>query len=151
MGHQIETFDMAVKAHSKQEIEANLNTYVSKATWQEGGGGLFRKIRWLDDKQYFGFAEASDAIQRLDRGDYDQLAVQYWAPAREVSILWQKAYDELLSAYADVLRYKQQQSQIGARALLQQAQHRLSRAQKQFRELNASSTLMWKIKIEFHM
>lgn len=150
MGHQMETFIYPV-TKDKKVIEDELNEYARKATWREGGHGLYNRIRWLGEKIYFGEDEADAAIDKADRNNYDQLAVKFWAPATETAQLWYKAYEELLKAYADVLKLRKSQQQIGARELLRQAEYRLHNAQVAFKELNKTSTLMWLVKIEYHI
>jgi len=61
---------------NKKEVERDLNCYVSQATWQEGGGGLDKPIRWLD-VVCENYDEAEKYIEKSDRGWYDQLAVKY--------------------------------------------------------------------------
>lgn len=75
MSHEIKCFSYDV-TKSKTEIENDINEYVSKATWQEGGGGLYRPIRWID-KTYESWDEARNNIEMMDDGDYCQLAVKY--------------------------------------------------------------------------
>lgn len=154
MGHEIRIRSYPVSANvaeDKIRIESELNAYVKTETWQEGGSGLYRRIRWLEDKVYFGEDEADAAIDKADRHDYDQIAVKYWEPSRDNRQLWLAAYNELISSYSDVLALKKSQHQIGARELLNQANYRLTIAQKKFKELNKTSKLRWRVKIEYHM
>ena len=62
---------------SKEKVKNDLDNYVAQADWQEGCCGLYHPIRWLSDKTYNSMQEAMDAIERLDRGGYDNLAVQF--------------------------------------------------------------------------
>ena len=73
--HNIEMFDFPENT-SKEKIEKELNAHVKRETYYEGGHGLYNKIRWFDrvvgDRQ-----AASDYLERIDNGDYDQIAVKY--------------------------------------------------------------------------
>ena len=64
---------------NKQKVQNDLDHYVSMEDWQEGCGGLYHHIRWLGDKVYANRDEAESIIEQLDRGDYDNLAVKYYA------------------------------------------------------------------------
>lgn len=79
MGHNIEHYEYPMNVN-KDKVQKELDNYVAHADWQEGCGGLCRKIRWLEDKVYTSYDEAIEAIKRLDRSDYDQLAVKYYDP-----------------------------------------------------------------------
>lgn len=76
MAHNIEYFTYP-KNVNKASVQKDLNNYVAHADWQEGCTGLYRDIRWLDEKVYDSEEEAHAAINRMDRGDYDQIAVLY--------------------------------------------------------------------------
>lgn len=47
MGHSVEFYDYPENCN-KSKVEQALNDYVRHATWQEGGSGLYRPIRWLN-------------------------------------------------------------------------------------------------------
>ena len=47
MGHQIE-YRTYTERKDKKSIESEINLYVKKATWQEGGYGLDKGIRFID-------------------------------------------------------------------------------------------------------
>lgn len=76
MSHNIEHFTYP-KSVNKTQVQKNLNNYVAHADWQEGCSGLDKPIRWLDNKIYESEEEARKAIEKLDRGWYDQLAVLF--------------------------------------------------------------------------
>lgn len=153
MGHQIEHRCFPVGNDTKEEraaIEKKLNDYVAKVTWEEGGHGLGGHIQWHPEKVYYGEVEAEQAIEKLDRrGDYNQIAVKSWIPT-ENHLLWQNAYDRLMTVYADVLKFRKSQHEIGAREALKQAEYYLHVAQEEFKEANKNSKLMWVVKIEYH-
>lgn len=75
MSHNIEYY--TYPATKKQTaIESELQAYAKRKTYEEGGGGLPRSIRWLDfvcDN----YESAKAFIESKDRGWYDQLAVKY--------------------------------------------------------------------------
>lgn len=78
MAHNIEyyTYEDNIK---RDWVQQKLDHYVAQADWQEGCKGLPRPIRWLDTVFVYEDQEAAEkAIQSLDRGDYDSLAVRYY-------------------------------------------------------------------------
>lgn len=77
MSHNVEHFTYPEKVN-KQKVQAELDDYVAHEDWQEGCTGLFHQIRWLDGTVYKDYQEAHEAIEKLDRGAYDQLAVKYY-------------------------------------------------------------------------
>jgi len=77
MSHNIEHFEYPQNV-SKQDVEKELNSYIAHEDWQEGCSGLYHPIRWLDDKVYDTYNDACEAINRLDKGWYDNIAVQYY-------------------------------------------------------------------------
>lgn len=76
MGHEVIYRDFAVTT-KKKDIENELNDYVHHVTWQEGGGGLARPIRWYDNSICDDYESASEFLHDEDKGWYDQLAVKY--------------------------------------------------------------------------
>ena len=74
--HNIEYYTYSENVN-KKKVQSQLDDYVAHEDWQEGCCGLFHDIRWLGDKVYSNSEEAHQAIERLDRGNYDQLAVKY--------------------------------------------------------------------------
>lgn len=77
MSHNVECFTYP-KNVNKAKVQKDLDNYVAHVDWQEGCGGLYNKIRWLDSKVYASHDEAIEAIERLDKGAYDQLAVLFY-------------------------------------------------------------------------
>ena len=77
MSHNVEYYRYPLNV-SKDKVKADFDNYVAHADWQEGCCGLYHGIRWLSDKTYKDYQEAHDAIDRLDRGNYDNLAVMYY-------------------------------------------------------------------------
>ena len=98
--HNIQHFSypmMVNKKHVKQELDE----YVAHEDWQEGCTGLYHDIRWLGNKVYPNREAAEKAIEELDRGNYDQIAVLYYsampftdAKRKELEEKQVKAYDE---------------------------------------------------------
>ena len=75
MGHQIE-YRTYTERKDKKSIESEINLYVKKATWQEGGCGLENGIRFID-KVMPDYQSAMAFLEQNDRGWYDCLAVKY--------------------------------------------------------------------------
>ena len=76
MGHNINHY-VYPRFVNKKQVQKELDNYVAHEDWQEGCRGLTQPIRWLEDKVYGSEEEAHEAIKRLDRGWYDQLAVLF--------------------------------------------------------------------------
>lgn len=77
MSHNIEYYTYPV-AKKKSTIESELQAYAKQATWQEGGGGLYCSIRWID-RVCDDYESAQAFIEKNDKGWYDQLAVKFRA------------------------------------------------------------------------
>lgn len=78
MGHNICHFDYKENVNRKS-VQEELDHYAAMEDWQEGCSGLYRDIRWLDNREICeSYDEAYDLINKLDKGDYDQLAVRYY-------------------------------------------------------------------------
>jgi len=60
----------------KAKVEAEIDHRVSMENWEEGGG-LYKGIRWLEGTVYPNVEEAERALEELDRGSYDNLAVLF--------------------------------------------------------------------------
>lgn len=81
--HNIEYYDYPENIH-RDYAWRELDYYVKQQTYQEGGHGLDKPIRWLESEPICeDYESAREAISRRDKGWYDQLAVRYKAPARE--------------------------------------------------------------------
>ena len=76
MSHNIMYRDYPEKVNKKQ-VQADWDHYVAMEDWQEGATGLPNAIQWLENHTYESYDLAKDAIKRLDKGWYDQLAVKY--------------------------------------------------------------------------
>ena len=76
MSHNIEYRDYPENVNKKQ-VQADWDHYVAMEDWQEGATGLPKPIQWLETHTYESYDIAMDAINRLDDGWYDQLAVKY--------------------------------------------------------------------------
>lgn len=64
---------------NKKNVQEEWDEYVRMEDWQEGASGLVNPIRWID-KIYATEEEAHKAIEEMDRGWYDQLAVKFYNP-----------------------------------------------------------------------
>lgn len=62
---------------SKKEIQKHWDEVAAYEGRLEGSIGLGQNIRWLATPIYKSRDEAEKAIDRLDKGDYDQLAVKF--------------------------------------------------------------------------
>lgn len=76
MGHSIQHYEFSIK-ESKERIESIVNE--DCRMYSDTDGGLYTPIRFLDNRIYEDEQEAYEAIERLDKNWYDQLAVQYKA------------------------------------------------------------------------
>ena len=76
MSHNIHHYEYPENCN-KKAVEREIDAYVKRQTYEEGGHGLNSPIRWIDDHIYDGPEQAREAIESLDRGWYDQLAVKY--------------------------------------------------------------------------
>lgn len=79
MSHNVELFTYSEKV-DKNKVQAELDDYVAHEDWQEGCTGLFHSIRWLEGTVYEDREKAEEAIDRLDRNNYDCLAVKFKCP-----------------------------------------------------------------------
>lgn len=75
MSHNIQYFTYTERKSTKA-ISAELDAYVRKATWREGGGGIDGGIRFID-KVMPDYNSAEEFIKANDKGWYDCLAVKY--------------------------------------------------------------------------
>lgn len=94
--HNIQYYDFKENV-DKRKAENEINDFVSHETWEEGGGGLYKGIRWLnyvaDD-----YDSAIEYIESHDRGDYDNLAVKYRTTTKPKT----KAYEKLLEKHREL-------------------------------------------------
>lgn len=86
--HNIEHYEYKENV-DKKLVQAELNDYVSQATWQEGGNGLDSAIRWIDHICP-SYADAEKYIEDHDNGWYDQLAVKYRETVKPTTQTYQK-------------------------------------------------------------
>ena len=84
----------------RRQVKADMDHYVSMEDWQEGCSGLYNPIRWLDSEAICkSYDEAEELIKRLDRGDYDNLAVRYYVRAEApASVALKKASEAVNNA-----------------------------------------------------
>jgi hypothetical protein len=75
--HNIEYYVYTEKV-DKKAVQEDLNDFVSRETWHEGGSGI-DPIRW-NDFVCKNREEAEEWIKNHDKGWYDQLAVKYYSP-----------------------------------------------------------------------
>ena len=61
---------------NKKDVQAEWDHYAAMEDWQEGATGLGSPIRWINET-YNSYEEAQKAIEKHDKGWYDQLAVKY--------------------------------------------------------------------------
>lgn len=75
MSHNIEYYSYPI-TKKQTAIARELQDYARQATWREGGSGLPNDIRWID-YTCDDYESAQAAIERMDNGWYDQIAVKY--------------------------------------------------------------------------
>ena len=64
---------------NRKEVQSELDSYVAHEDWQEGCSGLYNGIRWLDNQPICEDEDkATVMLNRLDRGNYDNLAVRFY-------------------------------------------------------------------------
>lgn len=76
MGHAIE-YPSYKTSMSKRDITIEINEYVSEES--DSHGGLYNRIRWYDSPICKNYDEAQKFLEEHDNGNYDNLAVQYYA------------------------------------------------------------------------
>lgn len=84
MGHNIYYYTYSENC-DKRAVEAELDKMVKARTYDEGGSGLPNPIRWLSSEVHDSYNQAREAIGRLDKGWYDQLAVRFKDLPRDVT------------------------------------------------------------------
>lgn len=139
--HEIEFYRYPAYT-TKDEIAASIRRGMQRSSYYS-----HHKIRWLDDKIYFGEEEAMAALKKVNTDNYDKVAVKYWEPSEETQLVWIQAYRALLKAYSVVLELRKRHS-ADVKELLKQAECQLRNAQTAFKEVNKSATLMWLIRVE---
>lgn len=77
MGHNID-YRSYPEAVSRVEVKNELDHYVSMEDWQEGCSGLYNPIRWIETVICDDCEKARAYIEKIDRGDYDNVAVRYF-------------------------------------------------------------------------
>lgn len=77
MSHNIHHADYPLNVN-KKAVQAEWDDYAAHEDWQEGCTGLDKNIRWIESPIYSSYEEALKAVEKLDRGWYDQLAVKYY-------------------------------------------------------------------------
>lgn len=75
MSHEVEYYTYKDKKLDKNKVQRNLEAYVERRCWEEGGG-LSRNIRWINE-ECEDYEDAQKYIEEHDKGWYDQLAVKY--------------------------------------------------------------------------
>ena len=76
MGHNIYHYEYPENCN-KASVERELDRLVRARTHEEGGSGLVSPIRWIGERIYDGPEQAREAIEKIDSGWYDQLAVKF--------------------------------------------------------------------------
>lgn len=103
MSHNIEHFTYAENIH-RDYVKRELDNYVAHADWQEGCSGLYNSIRWLDTMPICEDEEAARAaIERLDRRNYDNLAVRFYRPVCQKTKGLETMKQKTKAAYEDYI------------------------------------------------
>lgn len=75
MSHNINYSIYSISVKEKT-INEEINEYVKKATWEEGGHGLLNPIRFIH-QVLPDYESAKEFIEKQDKGWYDNLAVMF--------------------------------------------------------------------------
>ena len=104
--HNVEYFEYPAKVDCRK-VQKELDDYVAAETREEGGGGLFRPIRWLGNIIYSDREAAEHAIRDKDNGCYDQLAVKFfhYSPVKDKKT--EELEAKIKEAYAELSRREQ--------------------------------------------
>lgn len=89
MGHYIRTDDFSTKT-SKAEIQAECDDFAIREGDYDHG---IDPIRWLERPTYTSYEEAAQAIEKLDKGWYDCLAVKYKDDRQGAGERWLVKYE----------------------------------------------------------
>ena len=96
---------------SKEVITKEIDNHVKQETWQEGGHGLIKPIRFID-KVMSDYDTAEQFLRENDDGWYDQLAVKFKDTPRNKST---KKLDELTQKRKETfLEYDQLNRKVAA-------------------------------------
>ena len=110
MGHSIQ-YDVFDEKESKDSIFNRVNAVAVRESDSESGSGLNSYIRFLEDKIYDDEETAYNAIRKLDKGWYDQLAVKfYYYEKRKETKTIINLRENILNKTDDLLEYKQKNS-----------------------------------------
>lgn len=102
--HNIEyySYDENIK---RDWVQQKLDAYVKRETYQEGGHGLDKPIRWLDSEPVCEDEDAArELIGKRDKGWYDQLAVRYYQPEPMQSKALNEMRQKIKEAYDEYAR-----------------------------------------------
>ena len=76
MSHNIEYYSYPENC-DRAKVKAEIDHFVAMEDYQEGCTGLYHPIRWIETEIYPDYETAVKVIEKLDRRDYDNLAVRY--------------------------------------------------------------------------
>jgi len=77
MSHNIQHYSYPENC-DRAKVKAEIDHFVAMEDYQEGCTGLYRPIRWIETTICGDYEEAIKTIVKLDRGDYDNVAVRYY-------------------------------------------------------------------------
>lgn len=77
MSHNIDYYSCPENC-DRAKVKAEIDHFVAMEDYYEGCTGLYHTIRWIETEIYPDYETAQKAIVKMDRGDYDNLAVRYY-------------------------------------------------------------------------
>lgn len=106
MSHNIKYFVYSENAN-RESVKRELDSYVAHEDWQEGCSGLYNDIRWLDNEPICKDEDdVTVKLNRLDRGNYDNLALRFYQAQPMKDSKTYKALQEKARAALEAFRKK---------------------------------------------
>lgn len=88
----------------RAKVKAEIDDFVAMEDYQEGCSGLYNPIRWIETEIYPDYETAQKAIEKMDRGDYDNLAVRYIDFQRYTDAKVEELQEKVMDAYKELNR-----------------------------------------------
>lgn len=101
--HNIEHYTYP-KDVDKKKVQKELDRHAAEEDYGEGCTGLGSSIRWYENKVYENRDEAEKAIEKMDNGWYDQLAVLYKSNKKPRDNKIKELNDKCRLAYEEYIR-----------------------------------------------
>lgn len=77
MSHNIQHYSYPENC-DRAKVKAEIDHFVAMEDYQEGCTGLYHPIRWIETDICMDYESAIKTIVKLDRGDYDNLAIRFY-------------------------------------------------------------------------